>query len=425
MKKLLIYFFLLSGLALYSQDTLKVMHYNLLMYGNNIYGCNSTNNNIDDKNEYLKTIINYVKPDIFTVNEISKISTYQQYILNSVLNINGINYYQMGAPPNYSGSYIINQIYYNSEKLTMCSNIAISTNYRDIDIFRLYYNSPDLKYTNDTIYLNCVVAHLKAGTSYEDEVERANETNKLMNYLSNSNAAGNYLMLGDFNVYTSAEQSFQNLILHQNHDIRFYDPINSLGAWNNNSYFASVHTQSTHTLSGCPSGGGMDDRFDFILVSDEILNGTEKIKSLNESYKAVGQDGQHYNQSLISSPQNTSVPGNVLDALYDMSDHLPVVMELLVGDNVGGIAESENISFYINFTNPVTDKLFLKIETENNAEYKIRINSVWGQRIYSEIISSPGSKTYEIPFEHFKPGIYILLISDKDQNQIVRKIMKI
>ncbi len=424
MKKLLIYFFLLSGLAIYSQDTLKVMHYNLLMYGNNYYGCNSTNNNIDDKNEYLKTIINYVKPDIFTVNEISEILTYQQYILNSVLNINGINYYQMGSPPNYSGSYIINQIYYNSEKLTMCSNIAISNNYRDIDIFRLYYNSPDLKYTNDTIYLNCVIAHLKAGTSYEDEVERANETNKLMNYLSNSNATGNYLMMGDFNVYTSAEQAFQNLILYQNQDIRFYDPINSLGAWNNNSYFASVHTQSTHISGGCPSGGGMDDRFDFILVSDEVLNGTEKIKYLNGSYKAVGQDGQHLNQSLVSSPQNTSVPGNVLNALYDMSDHLPVVMDIVVGNNVGGM-NNESINFSLNYNNPVSEKLVLKIDAENNAEYKVQINSVWGQRIYSEIISSPGSKTYEIPFEHFKPGIYILRISDKDQNQIIKKIMKI
>jgi Tol biopolymer transport system component len=95
-----------------------------------------------------------------------------------------------------------------------------------------------------------------------------------------------------------------------------------------------------------------------------------------------------------------------------------------VGNNVGGI-NNESINFSLNYNNPVSDKLLLKIEAENNAEYKVQINSVWGQRIYSEIISSPGSKIFEIPFEHFKPGIYILLISDKNQNQIVRKIMKI
>ena len=49
---------LLSGFSLSAQtDTLKVMQYNLLNYGNNTGYCNTTNNNINDKNACIRTIL--------------------------------------------------------------------------------------------------------------------------------------------------------------------------------------------------------------------------------------------------------------------------------------------------------------------------------------------------------------------------------
>ena len=45
-------FFFVS--ILQGQDTVRIMHYNLLMYGNYFSGCTSSNNNVEDKNEYLK-----------------------------------------------------------------------------------------------------------------------------------------------------------------------------------------------------------------------------------------------------------------------------------------------------------------------------------------------------------------------------------
>ena len=89
------------------------------------------------KTGYLKTIVNYVKPDILTVNEIGESYFYHDYILNNALNVNGIDYFQRAAPPNLSYSYIVNQIFYNSEKLTLDTNIAIECAYRDIDIFEM------------------------------------------------------------------------------------------------------------------------------------------------------------------------------------------------------------------------------------------------------------------------------------------------
>jgi hypothetical protein len=101
MKYFVLVMLMLVSLCLQSQDTLRLMHYNLLMYGNDFGGCNSSNNNVNNKNDYLKTIIEYVKPDILTVNEIYKDSYFHDLILNNVFNINGINYFQRGYPAEY------------------------------------------------------------------------------------------------------------------------------------------------------------------------------------------------------------------------------------------------------------------------------------------------------------------------------------
>jgi len=404
-----------------SQDTLTIMHYNLLMFGNNTGDCNQSTNNYISKTGYLKTIVDYVKPDILTVNEINESYLYHDYILNYALNVNGIEYYERANPPNHSSSYIINQIFYNSDKLTLNSNVAIETNYRDIDIFKLKVNDPG---TSNQVDLNCCVAHLKAGNTEEEAVERANETSKLMNYLNNSSATGNYTMSGDFNLYTASEQAFQNLLFHPNNSIRFYDPINMIGSWNNNEFFASVHTQSTHTNGDCFSGGGLDDRFDFILTSDEIINGTNYMKFVPGTYKALGQDGQHFNDRLTDNPQNNTVPEDVLNALYNMSDHLPIVMKVIVGENLG----LQNIlgkDFLLTLQNPVQDDINLTIITNKQIDLIIRVSNLQGKMFYSTTLSVDGmNSSYKIPFEKIPAGLYLLTVSE-GQNQInTLKIVK-
>jgi endonuclease/exonuclease/phosphatase family metal-dependent hydrolase len=423
MKKKLLLFIAIFPAILFSQEEITVMHYNLLMYGNYTSWCTSTNNPYLEKTEYLKTIVEYVNPDILTVNEISDNTFYHNYLLDNALNVNGANYFQMGNPSNVGNSYIMNQIYYNSEKFQFHSYSVVPTNVRDIDIFTLYFLTPDLKFTNDTVFLNCIVAHLKAGSYPENEAERANETNLLMNHLEEINATGNYLFLGDFNLYSNAEPAFQNLINFPNEDIRFYDPLNKMGSWHNNSYYEDIHTQSTHTGSGCPSGGGMDDRFDFILASDEILEGADHVEYIEDSYLAIGQDGQHFNQSLISSPTNTSVPADVLEALYGMSDHLPIRLKLLIDNNVG-IAESGIRDFNISTNNPVSNNLSLRIAVRESSRFQIEICNLWGQRLYSETVSVSSSQTILIPMKAFMPGMYMLRVIDDKQNMLVKKIMK-
>ena len=54
------------------QSTITVMQYNLLQYGNYASGyadCYETNNNTQEKDEAIRTILDYVNPDILTVCE--------------------------------------------------------------------------------------------------------------------------------------------------------------------------------------------------------------------------------------------------------------------------------------------------------------------------------------------------------------------
>ena len=104
---LLVGLFLSLSVLAFSQDTLKIMQYNLLYYGKDIYDCDQTTNNIDDKNAALRTIIEYARPDIFCVNEMDASLSDVNYLMDNVLNINGVTHWQHA---NVDGSFSINMI---------------------------------------------------------------------------------------------------------------------------------------------------------------------------------------------------------------------------------------------------------------------------------------------------------------------------
>ena len=101
-----------------------------------------------------------------------------------------------------------------------------------------------------------------------------------------------------------------------------------------NATFADIHTQTTRapgsTQLDCGATGGVDSRFDFLLASNPIINGTDHIEYVADSYNELGNDGNLYNKA-INDPANASgVPDSVLNALFYMSDHLPVILDLAV-----------------------------------------------------------------------------------------------
>ena len=219
--------------SLVAQDTLTVLQYNLLNYGNNTDYCTQSNNNINDKDAYIRTIIDYVKPDIFCVNEISKSPAIHQRLLDNTLNVVGVNHYRKADFIKVADSYLVNMLYYNSEKLQLHSHTIAQNYIRDIDVYKLYYRSDDLP-DGDTAFVTCVVAHLKAGNTSLDRDKRTVMANNAMDYIADYEIDGNLLFMGDFNVYTSSETAYQLLLDYVVPEVNFFDPIDTPGSWNNN-----------------------------------------------------------------------------------------------------------------------------------------------------------------------------------------------
>ena len=345
-RKILVFFLpLLISLSVYPvtpRDTVSVMVYNLLFYGNYTSFCNSQNNNIDDKDAHLRTIIAYSQPDLFAVNEMGPDPANATRIRDHVLNADGRTGYAHVSYTNTTGSGLVNMLFYNTEKFVLYSEDVAAAVVRDINLYTLYYNDPLLGQGNDTIFLHVFVTHMKAGSSSGDQQRRMQEASAVMSYIDQMNIRGNLLFMGDFNMNSSYEQAFQQITYHPNESIRFHDPIDQPGVWWNNPEMVPYHTQSTRTgQHDCFVTGGMDDRYDFILATESIMEGWQGMVYIEDSYNAIGQDGLRFNQSLISPPNQSGVPQEVILALFNMSDHLPVQMQIGITDYVSSISHND------------------------------------------------------------------------------------
>lgn len=413
-------------LNLYSQDTLRIMAYNTLYYGVNNSFCDQGNNNLQKKNDALRKITAYSKPDVLGLNEISSNVNIHKMVLDSVLNINGVTKYKKAQQTNFSSTSIVNALFYDSEKLTLHKEYALIGGDRDINFYFLHYNSPDLATAEDTVFFVFVLAHLASGSSSESATKRDFEVSLVTNHISSLNKANNYFFMGDFNLYSANEAAFQRMIHHSNPNARFYDPLNKIGVWSNNSFYAPYHTQSTHTSTNCFVGGGMDDRFDFIMVSSPVMNDYLRVKYIPNSYVTLGQDGLRFDKSLIDLPTNLSAPAHVIQALYDMSDHLPVYLDVKV--NYSGPNSTQNevvFENWIKFENPVNENIELNIYSHSENQYSIILYDITGRKVFSKtIIISKGENLINIPIGYLKNGIYMLNVTEQDGKERTIKVIK-
>jgi hypothetical protein len=409
----------------YAQDTLTVLQYNLLWYGEETDWCDNINNNINEKDGYLRTIINYTKPDIFSVNEMSNSPAIHQHMLDMVLNTDGVDYYQKAGFLSVANTDIVNMLYFNTKKLGLHSHYIAQSYIRDIDVYKLFLLSDGIL-AGDTTFIICVVAHLKSSSGEENEEKRRVMASNTMNWLDNFDDSNNYMMMGDFNVYSPTEPSYQEFLNYENPLLRFLDPIDQTGEWHNNSNFSDVHTQSTHSSgNGCPSTGGMDDRFDFILISNSIKDGTKDIHYIEDSYWAVGQDGQHFNKALNALPTNTSVPEDVLNALYNNSDHLPVILKLYTDKTLGIDEIKTKLLNQVSLINPANDYLDLNMQVKKQGAARLEIFNMYGHLLMERNLHlHMGANHISESIVILQPGMFIVRITDQQSNAVSLKLIK-
>ena len=428
MRKITLFFIFSVGLS-WGQtitDTIQFMHYNLLNYRNITNYCTSSTNSPSKKDEYMNTIVGYLMPDIITVNEmVGDGGTGANRLLTNALNQDGRNFYKQA---NYSAnSSLCNMLYYNKNKFKLIRQDKIDRALnktqlvRQMDVYTLYYLDNSELELGDTNFLTIYVAHFKAGNTSSNVSERAKATEAIMDYHStNYKSDHSYLISGDFNMYTSNEQGFINLVGDPNTSIRFKDPIRRSGSWNNNGSFATIHTQSTRVSGSCFSGGGMDDRFDMVLCGQEVISNQRGYGYIIGSYKALGNDGQHFNSSL-NSGTNNSVPADVLNALFNMSDHLPVAMQMKINRTTAHSQKRVNENFLI-MNNPVRDLLTWKMQLPMKGH--LSIIDIHGKCLFLERIN-PNNKWHQIDVTSLSKGIYTVIVTSGSSQIIRKKLIKL
>lgn len=269
----------------------------------------------------FRKVINQLSLDVLVVQEMTSYSGVNEF-LDNVMNYSSPGTYE--AAPFYDGPDTDNSLFYNKSKIKLYSHQQIPTTLRDISEYVLEIKDGPGKGAVFRIYS----VHLKSGSATSDKNQRTQEATTLRNYLDGLPLNSLFLVCGDYNLESSSEPAYGILTGDQSdNDGRVKDPINRPGYWNDNIAFADIHTQSTRTIQfGGGASGGLDDRFDLILMSYALESSNELIFKTG-SYFAYGNDGQHFNKA-INDGINGVVSSEIANALYEASDHLPVLIEL-------------------------------------------------------------------------------------------------
>jgi endonuclease/exonuclease/phosphatase family metal-dependent hydrolase len=374
-------------------DTLRIASYNLL---------NFPGNNGSSRLSFFKTVIKSINPDILVVQELQSQAGQIQF-LNEVLNYDNGSMYKQA--PFINGPDTDNGLFYKHQKVTLVSNRQIKTALRDISEYVLTAFGSELR-----IYS----LHLKAGQGSQNENRRLTEATILRNYLNDLGPDYNFIVTGDFNIYNASESAFQVLTESQfDNDGRLIDPLQAIGVWHNNRDFASIHTQSTRTTSfGGGSTGGLDDRFDMILVSTSLVTEGD-MDVLPGSYTSLGNDGQHFNVA-INFGDNILFPDSLINALFQASDHLPVYADFVVSQptsvtpNING-PQPEILSLSQNYPNPFNHTTSIPYSLDQASHVTLKVYDLTGRQVAVLVdeLKSPGNYRVAYNANNLASGVYV------------------
>lgn len=398
---------LFFSISCYSQNTIKTMFYNVLWFPE------LNPNRID----LLQEVLQDYEPDIFMVCELQS-----QEGADAILNIglNGDGNSNFSAAPyfeNQSGGGNLQQaLFYRNDMFVLENTEIINTPVRDINKYTLLLNTANQDTNPIRIY--AYVTHLKSSQGGANQQLRLSMVEAFVNDTQQLEEDAYVLFAGDFNIYTSTEPAYLE-ILDQTNNIAMADPINTPGAWNNNEDFTAVHTQSTRTSSsgfGGGAGGGLDDRFDFIMVSQNMMTDSN-LGYKADSYKAYGNNGNCYNNDINDINCGGVYNQVIRDALYNMSDHLPVVMELETDQEIVllNVPQNSPLQPFSLKNTLVSDIITIYNPGDNTKDDRFGIFNTLGQELLEFKTST---NTTILNVEKFVKGVYY--ITNKSSNQTLK-----
>ena len=297
---------------------LRVVDYNILDYPGTTGSARAP---------YYRTILQPLNADVIVTGEMSSTGSVTEF-LSEVLNV--MEPGQWAAAPFIDGNDTDAGFFYRTSKVQYLGEWAFYPNPSNLLRYVHVYRMKPVGYSAAAAELRIYAAHLKASTGYE--AQRLAEATGMRDSMNAMPAGTHALALGDFNFYTqSSEPAYAKFLESQaNNTGRVYDMLPA-GSWHDGAAFAPYHTQSPCLSGTCANGaatGGMDDRFDFILPTYNLVTG-QGLAMIPGTMVPVGNDGQHLNKNITDAPV---IPEGAAyaTALQLASDHLPVRADLQV-----------------------------------------------------------------------------------------------
>ncbi len=406
-KKVLFLSLFIVSFASSAQETIKTMFYNLLEFPSAFP---------PNREEILRDILNEYDPDIFMICELESEAGANR-ILNTALNDEGDNYQMAPFEPSHSGDADHQQlVFFRKGMFSLEAWDVLPTSVRDINQYTLKLNTADQQ--ADPVIVELFVTHLKSSTGTANQLLRLEMVQTFTNKLESLDPNSFVLFAGDFNFYTASEPAYQE-ILDPTNAIVMVDPIDRPGSWNNNINFQDIHSQSTRISSGpfgAGAGGGLDDRFDFIMMSENMQN-HPKLNYVANSYKSFGNNGNCFDNSINSPDCSGDFSQSLRENLYNMSDHLPIVMQLETNKQILDLPDFQQENAFTVKNTLVKNALDIKLSPSFYGAISFEIYNALGQKLME--YSTKNSASVSIDTGALEPGIYYLK-SDLPANKTIK-----
>lgn len=287
-------------------------------------------------------------PDLVALQEVQRQTTTTASVVSLLNSIHGAGTYARGSRDGATTGAGTQGVVYNTRTLQLISETVVGTATVTTGQARqaLRYHFHPIGFGPEADFY-AYDSHYRANTGTTPVAGRLVEAQAIRASADALGQGAQVLYLGDLNTYTSTESGYQHLLSAG--PGQAFDPISRPGSWHSSASFAGIFTQAPAVAPPSPlTGGGLDDRFDFQLITGELADGMG-LEIIPGSYHAFGNNGSVPVNANINDLRSTALPGlsnrrEVLDLLTTVSDHLPVVADYYVVGSVQFSAPSFGVS---------------------------------------------------------------------------------
>ena len=425
----------MNTVSAFSQDTLKIMAYNVLNYGDHCQGSNAK------VHAYLKTIVDYAQPDVLGLEKMlyikrSASDPYQgspvgfgDSILNNALNVTYPGKYAYCTLTNLSGDSKTSVLFYNQQKLGYLSTSTVSYYISDFNMHKFYYKDPNLS-AHDSTFLYVILNHTQSGNAPQSD--RDTQLKQISASLhAKFTHLPNLISMGDYNLHdTDLEAGYQALVADADTNFRLYDtpvfpdkilqyPIHSDSDPHSYAPYLTTSTRFSGSLPNtCGTSGGGKSWYDHMLISSWLIGNKNNMAYIPNSYHTIGNDGKRTGISINdnTSNVNTAAPAAVIEALYQFSNKYPVMLKLAVNINTTtGINDVVQQTGSIRLINPVKENLEVYFTANfKNSHAGYKIFDLYGTLVY-ETASDISEEKQSIVLPAMEKGVYFVRIQIENQ----------